>query len=689
MIDRILSVLRRRKQGMGLERLRRELQLAPRKKLPLKKALEKMESQGMVYRIGRKYFIIPPSHLIKGRYISSSKGYGFVAPEEELTEDIFIPPPYSAGALDGDLVEVTYRKKGVKGKPEGRIVRILEKYRKRMVGLHKKRERSSFFLPLENPLSEEVRIVIPPHFSPGSGAIVEAERETMHLTDVLGMPDDPGVDTEAVIRKYDLPSSFSREALEEARLVSPEISDEEIKKRADYRDWTSVTIDGQNAQDFDDAVSVRRFDNGRFLLGIHIADVAHYVTPGSHLERDAAGRGTSVYFSDRTLHMLPEELSTSICSLRPQEDRLTLSVLLEIDQEGNVIDKRFHPSLIKTKARLTYSSVFKIFEGDEEERSKFPQLVSDLLVMRELARLLSKKRKEEGSLDFDLTEPELIYVEGNLVSILPFEANEAHQVIEEFMVIANEAVAAFLSAKKTPLIFRIHPQPGEKDLRKLEEMLAHFGLSLPQAKKLKSRDLQRTLFQAEGKPWEKFINLQVLKSLKLASYSPENRGHYGLAKDTYTHFTSPIRRYPDLVVHRILKSKLRGKAPEPLDLESIANLCSRQERRAEQAEGDLLEWRIYRHLRGKLGEEVEGIIVDITKAGLVVELDRYFVDGMIFFSDLGEDYYVRKTAKTLEGRSLGRRFELGDRVKGTIVSVDPVLRRMSLTLSQNRGKSPK
>ena len=682
MVDRIISVLRKRRQGLGLERLRRELQLAPREKSLLKKTLERMENQGMVFRIRHKYFMVPRSHMVRGRYISSSKGYGFVSPEEGLSEDIFIPPPYSAGALDGDLVEVYYRKKGRKGRPEGRIIRILERTKKKVVGLYRERAGNAFFLPLERPFSEEVPIIIPPKFSPQPEMIVEVDRETMRLTDVLGKPDQPGVDTETVIRLYDLPSSFSGEALEEARSLLPSISDEERKARKDYRDWISVTIDGQNARDFDDAVSVKRQENGHFLLGVHIADVSHYVKPGSFLDKEATRRGTSVYFSDRTLHMLPEELSTSMCSLKPEEERRTLSVVLEIDQKGNVIDRTFHPSLIRTKARMTYQSVYKIFEGDREERSRYEELLPDLLLMRELACILNKKRNEKGSLDFDLTEPELVYVEGNLVSILPFEPNEAHQLIEEFMVVANEAVASFLSERNIPLIFRVHPQPGEEDLRKLREILVHFGIFLPQAKRIKSRDLQEALSQAEGKPWEKFVNLQVLKSLKLASYSQENRGHYGLAKSTYTHFTSPIRRYPDLIVHRILKSVNREERPDPVQLDSLALLCSQQERRADQAERDLLEWKIYRHLRGKLGEEVEGIIVDISKAGLVVELDEYFVDGIIFFSDLGQDYYVRKTEKTLVGRRSGRRFELGERLKGTLASVDPISRRITLTLSQ-------
>lgn len=681
MVRRILSLLRKRKHGLSFEKLRRELQLQPREKHHLKRALEKMESQGMIFKVRRKYFVPLRSNIVKGRYISFPKGYGFISPEQGLSEDIFIPPPHTAGALDGDLVEVYYRKKGKKGKPEGRIIRILERTREKMVGIYRERSGNPFFLPLESPFLEEVPIVVPKTSTPSPGMVVEVERRTRSLTDVLGMPDRPGVDTEAIIRRHGLPSSFSMGALEEARSLSARIPDEEKKGRVDYRGWTSVTIDGDNARDFDDAVSVKRLANEHFLLGVHIADVSHYVKPESYLDEEASKRGTSVYFPDRTLPMLPEELSTDICSLKPQEERLTLSVVLEIDKDGNVLNRIFQPSLTKTKARLTYQSVYRIFEGDEEERRKFRELVPDLLLMKDMAHFLNGKRRKEGSLDFDLMEPEVVCEEGHLVSVLPFEPNEAHRVIEEFMVTANEAVASFLEEGNAPLIFRVHPKPGKEDLRKLRQMLALFGIFLPQEEKIESKDLQEALDQAEDRPWQKFINLQVLRSLRLASYSEENRGHYGLSKRAYTHFTSPIRRYPDLVVHRILKNVLRRDEPKSLHLAAMAHLCSQLERRAEEAERDLLEWRIYRHLKEKLGEEVEGMIVDVSKVGLVVKLERYFVHGIVFFSDLGEDYFFRKSEKTLVGRSSGRQLELGDRVRGTLVSVDPVLRRMTLTLS--------
>ncbi|NOR53983.1 MAG: VacB/RNase II family 3'-5' exoribonuclease, partial [Candidatus Aminicenantes bacterium] len=563
---------------------------------------------------------------------------------------------------------------------------IVKRGKRRRVGLYKERWGKPFFLPFDSPSSEEIPLVSTKNLSPLPGMIVEVDRNSMHLKEVLGKPDDPGVDSRVVIQRYDLASFFSKEALIEAEKCTSKICLEDKKERVDYRNWMTVTIDGESAQDFDDAVSIKMLESGHFLLGIHIADVSHYVKPGSFLDREAFERGTSVYFPELTLPMLPEKLSNHICSLRPKEEKLTVSVLLEIDRDGEVLKTEFHPSLIRTAERMTYHSVYKIFEGDKGERGRYSHLVPALLMMEDLARILRRRRVKQGSLDFDILEPELVYKEGKLHSVVAFERNEAHRVIEEYMVVANEAVSSFLSKKHVPLIRRIHPRPALKDLERLREILFHFGLSLPSGKKVDSRDLQYVLKQFEGKPEEKFINLQVLRSLKLAVYSEEDEGHYGLAKKEYTHFTSPIRRYPDLAVHRILKTVLRQEKVKMTTLSSLALHCSQKERNAGVAEKDLMEWRIFRILKRKLGEEFEGIIIDITRAGLVVELADYFVSGIISYSDMDGDYYFKKSEKTLTGRRTGRTFELGDWVKVIGVAVDPILKRLSLILSSEREK---
>jgi ribonuclease R len=384
--------------------------------------------------------------------------------------------------------------------------------------------------------------------------------------------------------------------------------------------------------------------------------------------------------------MLPEELSNNLCSLRPRQPRLTVSVLMEIGERGEVISSEFVPSLIQTVERMTYDSVFKIFEGDRAERRKYSDLLDDFNKMRALARLLRKRRLEEGSLDFDLAEPELFYESGKLTAIEAAEHNEAHRLIEEFMVAANVAVASFLGRKGIPTIYRSHPRPSPADLDKLRTFLMPFGFSLPEAKRIQSRDLQRILKESEGKPESKLLGLLILRAMKLAAYTEENLGHYGLGKSDYTHFTSPIRRYPDLVVHRILKAVLGNREPDEIPVSSVALHASERERNAADAEKALLEWRIFRFLKDHLGEEFMGTIVDINKAGLVVELDDYFVGGLLPYQALGGDYYARASAKTLRGRRDGRRFDLGDRLRVILASCDAVLQRMSFVLKEDSEK---
>lgn len=667
---------------MGLSR---DLRLLSKNRNLLKKKLRDMESQGLVLKLKNRYFFSPRANVTRGTLTVSPRGYGFVIPEEEL-DDIFIPARFSQGALQGDRVEVQF-KKNRRGKLEGKIIGILKKGEKTLLGICSVRSGQAFVLPFESVSQQEIPLNCHGHPLPLPGEIVKAERDTMRLLEVFGFPDEKGVDTRVIIEKFNLASFFPNEALEEAKRISDEISPRDKRERIDHRDWKTVTIDGENAQDFDDAVSIKKRQNGHFFLGVHIADVSHYVRPESALDREALKRATSVYFSDLTLPMLPEKLSNSICSLRPREEKLTLTVMMEFEQNGDVLRTEFYPSLIQTVERLTYDSVFKIFQGDRKEKTKYSSLIPDLMVMRELATLLRQKRKESGSLDFDLTEPELVYKEGSLHSVVPFEANEAHHVIEEFMVAANEAVASFLISKGVPLIFRVHPPPRISDLERLREMLTHFSIALRKPEEVKTEDLQKVLLQARGRPEEKFLTLQVLKSLSLAVYSGENMGHFGLSKSKYTHFTSPIRRYPDLVVHRILKSILKGDKEDMDSLDPTADHCSRQERNAEEAEQNLLEWRIFRLLKNKLGEELNGIIVDISKAGLIVELDEYFVDGLISFSDLPGDFYSKRSERTLVGRRTGKSYALGTRIKVILVSVDPWRRRMNLVPSpQGQGK---
>ncbi|MCX6564607.1 MAG: ribonuclease R [Candidatus Aminicenantes bacterium] len=674
--QRILELLRRNRQGLTLQHIFKELRVTRKERAKLEGRLIDLENKKLIRRVKNRYLLPVQSDLLRGRFETSGRGFGFVVPEDRSTADVFVPGRFAKGAMQGDTVEILFAERGLKGKSEGRVVRILKKEKKSIIGLYEERSGAPVLVPFDAPSLEEIRLVSRGGFFPAPGEVIAADRGRLTITEVFGMPDAPGVDTKVVIRKYGLAEEFSGPALAEADEAAgrPVLA----AGRVDHRGWTTFTIDGETAQDFDDAVSVRKLEGGRYLLGVHIADVSHYVEAGSALDRDACARGTSVYFPDLTLPMLPEKLSNDICSLRPREDRLTVSAVMEIDADGSVVHADFHPSIIRTAERLTYTSVFKIFENEADERRKQAALVPDLLIMRDLARLLRGKRVGEGSLDFDLLEPELVYKEGRLASIATFAQNEAHKLIEEFMVAANVAVASFLNRKDVASIYRVHPPPSTADLEKLREILFHFGIALPKPDKIRSADLQRAIREAEGKPGEKYVNVQVLRAMKLAVYSEENLGHYGLAKKEYTHFTSPIRRYPDLAVHRLLKRVLAGLPPAAEPLAAVALHASGQERKAAGAEQDLVEWRIFRFLKEKLGEEFTGIVVDITRAGLAVELNDYFVKGVVSYEDLGGDYFQERTRGVLSGRRSGKTFEVGQSLHVILAAVDPVLRRMSL-----------
>ncbi len=685
---RILALLQKERDGLGFDRLQASLDVKRKDRAKLVEELKALVEERLVRTLKGRYVLAPRSGLVRGRLVTSRPGYGFVTPEGG-GPDIFVPARFAPGVLVGDEVEVLVSGNGRADKPEGRVVRVLKRNRTVILGVYKERAGTPFIEAFDSPSPEETALRSKGPVPPRPGMIVEVDRRTLAVSRVFGRPEDPGVDAAVVIRRYGLASEFPEAALAEAAAVPEAISSRDLEGRRDFRDWPTVTIDGETAQDFDDAVGIKPLVGGGFLLGVHIADVSHYVRPGTALDVEAAARATSVYFPGLTLPMLPEKLSNDLCSLRPAVPRLTVSVLMEISDGGQVVRSEFAPSVIRTVERMTYTSVFRILEGDEEERRRHAGLVQDLLLMCDLARVLRARRIADGGLDFDLVEPELVYEQGKLLGVAAAERNEAHRLIEEFMVAANVAVATFLTGTRVPSIYRVHPVPALADLEKLRDILVRFGYLLPPAEKVRSADLAAVLEKAKGRPEEKFIGIQVLRAMKLAVYSPENVGHYGLAKTDYTHFTSPIRRYPDLVVHRILKSVLEtGRGPGG-DLEATARLSSERERTADEAEQALVEWRILRLLKDRLGDEFPGVVVDLTKSGLVVELDDYFVDGLMAFRDLdGAAAAPRGRGKgrhQLTARRRRKLFDLGDRVRVILVSCDPFLRRMSFVPAPDEG----
>ena len=672
---RILALLKKHPEGLGFDKLQAELDVKRKDRAKLLDAVRKLEARGEVSQVRGRFRLAARAAFVRGRFVTARPGFGFVAPEGG-GEDIFVPARHAQGAMPGDEVAVVVDAKGRFGKPEGRVERILRKDRKVLVGIYRERSGAPFLQPFDSLSQDDLPLKSRGKLRPEPGMIVEADRATLALTRVFGQPEDPGVDAQVIVERYGLRSEFPEDAVREAGAIPSEVRPEAFAGRRDFRDWPSVTVDGEKAQDFDDAVSIRKLPAGGWLLGVHIADVSHYVRPGSPLDREAEARGTSVYFPDLTLPMLPEKLSNGLCSLRPRVPRLAVSVLMDVTEDGRVTKAEFAPSLIRTAHRMTYTSVFAIFEGDAGAIRAHADVVADLRLMREAAAALRARRVAEGSLDFDIVEAELVYEEGRLLAVAAAERNEAHRLVEEFMVAANVAVAAAFTARKLPAIYRVHPAPDAGDLGKLRDLILPFGLTLPDPDKVRSKDLQRVLEKAKGLPGEKFVGTQVLRAMKMAVYTDKNVGHYGLAKADYTHFTSPIRRYPDLVVHRLLKRLLAGEGKSPLPLGEIADAASGRERNAADAEQALVEWRIFRLLKGRLGEEFGGIVVDVIKAGLIVELDEYFVSGLLPFGSLRGDYEPKPAGRRLRPKRRRKTFDVGDAVRVVLASCDPALRRM-------------
>jgi ribonuclease R len=521
----------------------------------------------------------------------------------------------------------------------------------------------------------------------------EGDRPVGRVIEILGHPDDFGVDVEILIRAHQIPHEFPDDVLEQARTIPAPIPETEIVRRRDFRSFDIVTIDGETARDFDDAVWVDRLDNGNWALHVHIADVSHYVRPGSPIDREAFRRGTSVYFPDRAVPMLPIELSTDQCSLRPHEDRLVLSVLLEIDSHGDTVKREFVRGVIRSAERMTYTAVYGVLEGDPELRERYARLVPRFEQMRELALLLNRKRQRRGSIDFDLPEALLEFDEfGEMTGVTRAPRNIAHRIIEEFMLAANEAVAAHLEEAGEPMIFRIHERPDPKRVLEFEEIAAHFGYSLtpggvPVQKirgevipldnpNLTSRNYQRLVAKIEGKPEERILSYLMLRSLKQARYSDQNLGHFALAALSYTHFTSPIRRYPDLVVHRILAAHMDGTHYDA-DLRAIAEQSSETERRAAEAERELVEWKKIKFMIGRVGDEFDGLIISTTRFGFFVELQELFIEGLVPIDTLpGDRFEYRENTRKITGVRHRRQFSIGDRVRVRLDRVDGVEKKL-------------
>ena len=675
-------------------------------KRELKNLLDVMADNGEVVRLkGNSYALVGEVKTVRGRISVHRDGYGFVLPEGG-GGDIFIPAKFMRGALHGDLVEATFGQSRMGGnKLDGRIVAVVERATTRVVGRYEESRRGAIVISDDQRLN--LVVAIPPK---GRGRAEDGQQVVAELTsypvggrpaegrvvEILGWPDDPEVEVQSIIRRFDLPHVFGPDVLAEAGAIPETVAHEELKGRVDLRAMTTVTIDGETARDFDDAVSLRR-EGANFRLWVSIADVSAYVRPGSPLDREAYLRGTSVYFPDRCIPMLPERLSNGICSLNPQVDRLTMTAEMLFDTTGAMLESAFYPSVIKSTARLTYTIVKQIIvDNDPEVADKHRPLTPMLREMKDLALILMGMRRKRGSIDFDLPEPEIIIgLTGRTEGIIRAERNLAHQLIEEFMLAANEAVARFVTSRDCPFLYRVHENPDPAKLHDFQEFIYGFGYEFALAEdRVNPAELQRLLVQAEGRPEERMINYALLRCMKQARYAAENLGHFGLASACYCHFTSPIRRYPDLVVHRILKATLaqadnKGdkRAEKQLAIATerlgeVAEHTSKRERVAMEAERDVVEMKKVQYMQQHLGEEFDGYIAGVTGFGFFVELDELFVEGLVHISTLNDDLYsYQEKQHSLVGSRLRRVFRIGDKARVTVAAVSPATRRIEFTLA--------
>jgi ribonuclease R len=849
------------KRTAGFKQMTRELGVHGDARRELFERLKHLVASGQLQQVGPDRYAIPQSasgkNMAVGRLSMHRDGFGFVIPEansleprlkERLGGDIFIPPPAVGSAMHGDRVIVEIGNIRPDGRAEGRIVRLVGRAHSTVVGKFHYGSRRNYVTPIDQKITQE--IVIPPGMEypekaaldgdagdPSGSRERERSRKSPHrvlgqeaarranwddlenvvvdveitdwptatqnprgrVVEIVGYEDDFGADVEIMIRKHHLPHRFPPTVLSEAQDADPVIPVAEVKKRRDFRALPIVTIDGETARDFDDAVIVQPMENGNFELQVHIADVAHYVTPDSALDQEARLRGTSVYFPDRAVPMLPLELSTDICSLRPQLDRLVMSCVMEIDHHGEILGYELSEGVIRSAERMTYTDMNLVLEGDPGARERYSNLVAGFERMRDLALILNRKRERRGSIDFDLPEPVIEFDEmGLMKSITRSERNIAHRLIEEFMLSANECVASYLENKRIASLYRVHEKPDAKRVYDFEVIAATFGYSLgvgplpiqrvqlktdrraghgkgrqsreieiPKEVHITPRMYQKLTEKIAGKPEERILSFLMLRSLKQARYSEENLGHFALAATAYTHFTSPIRRYPDLIIHRILKAVLSDSDPDrsagvppaqrrterPLgesdsrateaegsrasferatsrdlkrassppssrqdagatsspwskrrdhsahheavrpeggpipieELHDIAEESSQSERRADEAERELMEWKKVKFMSDRVGEDFDGLIISVTKYGVFVELTDLFVEGLVPLDSLSDDRYTyHENTREIIGLRSRKIYSMGQRVRVLVDRIDPVEKKIQFAVLEEK-----
>ena len=667
--------------------------------------LANLVKKGELIKIrGNRYGLPSRMHLVTGEVHVNPRGFGFVTPEESTTGldgDLYVAGANLNQAMNGDRVVARVERRRPGSRSEGRIVRILERRTKQLVGRFEvDKSGLVYVVPFDRRIVTDVHI---PEGKSGQADVGEVVVVALtrwptstrgpvgEVTEVLGNLDSPGVDTELVIREFQLPDHHVLVAVAEARKWGQKIRPRDLKGRHDFRSCTTVTIDGESARDFDDAITLECLANGNFWLGVHIADVGHYVPEGSVLDVAAYERATSVYFPDRAVHMFPEVLSTGICSLKPKVDRLVQSCLMEIDARGKVVRYEIQDGVIRSDARMTYTEVNAILvERNAQTRNAYAELVELFDRMEDLFKVLSNRRQRRGSIDFDLPSAEFVMDDaGQVTGIVAAERNQAHRIIEEFMLIANETVGEYLEESPQSMLYRVHQSPDPLKIEEFEGFATSLGYSLgARSEQVVSKDFQRLLKRLNGRPEQRPVASLMLRTMQQARYDTVNRGHFGLAAPVYTHFTSPIRRYPDLVVHRLLRDRRLkrfvgdgGSDDRLRHLDEVARHTSKLERRAEDAEREVIQWKKVRFMSDKVGDEFAGHITGVAAIGLFVELLEPFVEGLVHISSMADDYYQYfERQHELRGENNGKRYRLGDMVKVQLARVDRDHRRIELAL---------
>lgn len=686
---------------MKMKEMASVLQVKKEERQELKEILDALESEGKIHKTQKGNYVKGQGNRLTGIYQAHARGFGFVSIEGS-DDDVFIPEEESGGALQGDEVEIQITRgagPNTGQRQEGKVIKILKRGMSRIVGYYQKNKSFGFVLPDNQKFLQDVfvpeekskgavtghKVVVKLTSYGGDGKKPEGE-----VVEILGHVNDPGTDVLSIAMSYELPIEFPEKVMNQAERVAKPVSEADRFGRRDLRDVRMVTIDGEDAKDLDDAVSLEVRD-GSFYLGVHIADVTNYVQENSALDREAKKRGTSVYLADRVIPMLPHTLSNGICSLNAGEDRLALSCLMKIDENGTIVDHEICESVIRVDRRMTYTAVKQILEDEDKEQCrKYEEFVPMFREMARLSSILREKRHRRGAVDFDFPETKVILDEqGRPVELKAYERNTATKLIEDFMLAANETVAEDFFWREIPFVYRIHEAPDEEKIRKLAIFLHNFGYTMHIGNhEVHPKEIQKLLAKVEGKPEEPMIARLALRSMKQAKYTPENEGHFGLAASCYTHFTSPIRRYPDLQIHRIIKETLRGRMDEERIrhyqsiLEEVTKHASETERRAEEAERETVKLKKVQYMKNFIGEEYEGVISGITKWGMYVELPNT-IEGLVHVVNMTDDHYEYiEDRYEMQGINTGKTYRLGQKVCVRVMAANELQRTIDFELGK-------